>query len=151
MKQLSISTMVVYFVLVLISVVSYIIFIGGFYYLGKKHRIKSLKISSLTLMIGAPIVNSPPFIPEMFPGQLWMLFAITILFCAIIGIPFGIGLIRLTEHYGILAKTTGILNLISSLAAFTIILIFVPLLLLFPTVVLEILLLHKAGKKLKQH
>ncbi len=139
-----------YIVVYVLSLLSYIVFIWGFKVIGDKVKINLLKVTSYILIISSIIYYgyfilaaiSPPFIN-------WIIIPISALvFYGAVGIPFGIGLLKLKNRFGSIATVTGVLTIITCASFLTVIMSIIGVLTLIPTYILAIILLFKASKKL---
>src|SRR5690606_13657207 len=64
-------------------------------------------------------------------------------FYGCVGIPFGIGLLKLQKHLGEYATLTGIFTIVLYATMLTVILVFISLFLWFPVMILQVILLYK--------
>ena len=73
----------------------------------------------------------------------------SLVFYGCVGIPFGIGILKLKKHLGQYAAVTGIFTIILYAALLTVILIFMSLFLLLPVMILQLILLYKVKEYLQ--
>ena len=133
----------------LIYVISYILFIRGFVIIGKKLKISSLVKSSYAFII----ISVPLIIFQILNLSVLKIFSlvssiIMLIVVGIIGIFFGISLLKLKKKFGKIATATGILNIIAGAGLASVVLIVIPILILLPSYILEIMLLFRASRKL---
>ena len=148
-KKLSGNLLYIYYPLLVIESALYIYFIWGFKIIGDKIKNKLLSISTIiTLIFFLFLMFSSPFTSKLSTSVELIVGGITLVLVGVISIPFGIGLMRLKDKFGNLAKATGILNIITGVCFITVILIFIALLIYIPQTILEIILMFKAAQKL---
>ncbi len=140
----------VYIVLKLIILASIILFTRGFILTGKIFKNYLLRITAfIFIFIGCifyiyDILSL--YIGKLDPQILLGAEAVTY---GVIGILFGISVLRLKNGLGSLATVTGIFEIITYAFMATIVLSVVGFFLLTPTIILEIILLYKVSEMLK--
>ena len=140
---------VIYIIINLIYTISYIFSIRGFAIIGKKLKINSLIKSSYALIIASILILIALILNLTVLKLFSLVFSIILLIVVgIMGIFFGISLLKLKKKFGSIATATGVLNIISGAGMITVILIFIPILIILPLYILEIILLFRASKKL---
>ncbi|MBI2208265.1 hypothetical protein HYU50_02115 [Candidatus Woesearchaeota archaeon] len=139
----------VYVLITIISLGSYLYFMWGFKIIADKTKNKLLGISTYLVIIATIVTYATIFLPQNDSTLTQIIFGVVIfiLFGAL-SIPFGIGLLRLKKEFGALATATGVLNIIGGISFITVFLFFIGLLIMVPLIVLEIMLMFKASKKL---
>lgn len=148
-KELSSSIMPLYYLLIIVGTILYVYFVWGFKIIGDKLKNKLLSISSILIIVSAILLDISVFFDQKFTPLVNAIIGGAILvLTGALSIPFGIGLLRLKDKFGNLAKAVGILNIITGVSLITIILSFVGLLIYIPLVILEIILMFKAAQKL---
>ncbi len=148
-NKLSGNLLYIYYPLLVIEAALYIYFIWGFKIIGDKTKNKLLSISTIiSLILFLLLVFSSPFTSKLSTSVQLIVGGATLVLVGAISIPLGIGLIRLKEKFGNLARATGILNIITGVCFITVILIFIALLIYIPQTILEIILMFKAAEKL---
>jgi|SRR3989338_5309233 len=139
----------VYIIVTIIGVLTYIYFVWGFKIIGDKTKNKLLIVSSYLLIIATIAFYIVSFILEGGSALTQALFGVGIIvLLGAVSIPFGIGLLKLKKQFGAIATAAGVLNIISGVSFVTVILAFIGLLVMIPLIVLEIVLMFKAAKKL---
>jgi len=138
---------VFYITLKLVNIILLAYYLGGFVAIGSKLKNHILVITSL-LSIFASALFSFYDIVSLFSGSIEKQTidggkAITF---GIIGIIFGIALLRLTKYYGKSASWAGVFDIITGCFFLTIIFWFVGTILSIPTGILQIIILFKAYK-----
>lgn len=139
-----------YIIIKLIALVSFILFARGFVLAGKIFKIYLLKISAF-ILIFISVVYYVYDIASIFTGAFEADFVIgaASLTFGIGGVFFGIALFRLQNAIGILAPISGVFELISAFFFLTVILGWLGLIFLMPTVLLQVVLLYKILSLLK--
>ncbi len=149
-EDLMVTNNIVYIVLKIGMLASVILFTRGFILTGKIFKNYLLRITAFIFI---------------FIGVLFYIYDILSLYIAdfeyqfvlgaeavtygVIGILFGISILRLQNGLGTLATVTGIFEIITYGFMVTIILSLIGLVLLTPTIILEIILLYKVSQMLK--
>ncbi len=140
----------VYILLKLLILASIILFIRGFVLTGKILKNYLLRITAFILIfIGCLFYIYD--IASLYVGELdfeFVLGAQAITY-GVIGILFGISILRLQNALGTLATVTGVFELISYGFMITIVLSLLGLFFLTPTIILEVILLYKVSEMLK--
>lgn len=134
----------------LIVLTSFILFARGFVLAGKIFKIYLLKISAFILIFISVVyyvydivsIYTEAFDTDFVIGAASLTFGIG-------GVFFGIALFRLHNGIGILAPISGIFELISSFFFLTVILGWLGLIFMMPTVLLQVVLLYKILSLLK--
>ena len=148
-KKLSGNVLLIYYVIVFVEAILYIYFVWGFKIIGDKLKNKLLSISSILIIASAILLHISVFFDQKFTPLVNVLISgIILVITGALSIPFGIGLLRLKDKFGNLAKAVGILNIITGISLITIIFFFVGLLIFIPLAILEIILMFKAAEKL---
>ncbi len=141
---------VVYISLKLIILASIILFTRGFVLAGKIFKNYLLRITAfIFILIG--ILFYIYDIVSLYTTQLDYEFVIgaEAITYGVIGILFGISVLRLKNGLGTIATVTGVFEIITYAFMVTIILSIVGFVLLTPTIILEIILLYKISEMLK--
>lgn len=134
----------VYLVTQIISVILVVSFYSGFYFTGKIFKNSLLKVTAILMLVvsichyffSAFLMDSNSFIVTTY--------AVTsLLFYGAVGIPFGIGILKLQKHLGQYSTITGIFTIILYVCMLTVILVFMVLFLWLPVMVLQLILLYK--------
>ncbi|MCK8523773.1 helix-turn-helix domain-containing protein [Aquimarina sp. D1M17] len=140
----------VYILLKLLILASIILFIRGFVLTGKILKNYLLRITAFILIfIGCLFYIYD--IASLYVGELdfeFVLGAQAITY-GVIGILFGISILRLQNALGTLATVTGVFELISYGFMITIVLSLLGLFFLTPTIIMEVILLYKVSEMLK--
>ena len=148
-KKLSAGMLKFYYLLVIVEGLIYVYFIWGFKIIGDKTKNKLLSVSSILILISAVLLHISVFFNQKYTPLINAIIGISmIVLMGALSIPFGIGLIRLKDKFGTLAKATGILNIIAGVSFVTIILFFIGLLIFIPMAIMEVILMFKAAEKL---
>ena len=139
------------FFLLTLSALSYLFFLFGFIYLGKKTKNTTMIISSSVLILIGIISDLTIYLSETNLG--WFMFVEQFIVAALFGVTLGLAgifhgysLLRLKKYVGNIAIQTGWVEIIFSFSLLTLVLSPIALLLIIPLYVLEILLLLKANK-----
>ncbi len=130
------------------SAICALFFYLGFYISGKVYNIPLLKASAIILafvsisnyFFAAFLIDANPFIRTVFG-------VVSLISYGAIGIPFGIGLLKLDQFIGQYANITGVLTIILYAAMLTVILVFLAIFLLLPVLILQLILLYKIKTK----
>ncbi len=134
----------------ILSAICAIGFYFGFFTIGKVLKNSILKVSSLLFGIVATLmylISAFLYNPDEFTS---IYFGITIaVFYGAVGIPFGIGILKLQKHLGQYTTVTGIFTIILYATMFTIILAFISLFLWLPVMILQLILLYKIREYLQ--
>ncbi len=139
-----------YILLKLVILASIILFTRGFVLAGKILKNYLLRITAfIFIFIGCLFYIYD--IASLYIGELDFQFVVgaQAITYGVIGILFGIAILRLQNALGVLATVTGIFELITYGFMITIILSFLGLFFLTPTIILEIILLYKVSEMLK--
>jgi len=150
LDELTGSPIPLYILALLVALVLYIIFVWGFKVLGEEYRNNLLKIVSYVLIVVAIIYHSylisVSISPALENSRIEMLLVVL---AGAATIPFGIGLLKLTTHFGSVATAAGVLEIISGISLLTFLLSFIEILLIIPTYILGVIILFKAARKLE--
>ncbi|MEW7277957.1 helix-turn-helix transcriptional regulator [Aquimarina sp. 2201CG1-2-11] len=139
-----------YIFLKLVVLASIVLFMRGFVLTGKIFKNYLLRITAF-IFIFISVLFYAFDILSLYIGDLdyqFILGAEAIIF-GVIGILFGIAVLRLKNGIGTIATITGIFEIITYSFLVTVILSIVGLVLLTPTIILEIILLYKISAMLK--
>ena len=148
-KSLSSALIPLYYVLLPIVSLSYIYFQWGFKIIGYKTKNKLLIISTILTIIFSVLSYLLSFLQTLFTHLVGIIIGIAVIvICGAVTIPFGIGLLRLKDKLGNVAKAAGVLNIISGACLITVLGIFIAILILIPLIVFEIIVMFKASEKL---
>ncbi|MBL0683962.1 helix-turn-helix domain-containing protein [Aquimarina mytili] len=145
-----ITNNMVYTVTKLSILISIILFYRGFILSGKIFKNYLLRITAFILVFISCIFYAYDIL-SLYIGAIdpeFILGAEAVTF-GIIGILFGISVLRLKNPLGTIATTTGIFEIITYACLVTIFLSVVGMVLLTPTIILEIILLYKVSQMLK--
>ncbi|WP_299188699.1 helix-turn-helix transcriptional regulator [uncultured Aquimarina sp.] len=148
-SEMLVST-ALYSVLKLVILIAIILFMRGFILSGKIFKNYLLRITAFIFTCMTIIFYTYDLI-SLHIGELdftYIIGAQAVTF-GVIGILLGISIIRLQNALGMLAKTTGIFEIIAYGCMATVILGFLGYFLLTPTVILEIILLYRISEMLK--
>ncbi|SEM06683.1 Helix-turn-helix [Aquimarina amphilecti] len=139
-----------YSILKLVILAAIILFMRGFILSGKIFKNYLLRITAF-IFICMTIIFYTYDIISLYIGELdftYILGTQGVTF-GVIGILLGISIIRLQNALGMLAKTTGIFEIIAYGCMATIVLGFLGYFLLTPTIILEIILVYRISEMLK--
>ncbi len=140
----------VYITLKLIMLASIILFTRGFILTGKIFKNYLLRITSfIFIIIGVLFYTYDILSLYIAEFDLEIVLGAEAVTYGVIGILFGISVLRLKERIGNLATITGIFEIITYAFMVTIILAIVGFVLLTPTIILEIILLYKVTQMVK--
>ncbi|MEW7289202.1 helix-turn-helix domain-containing protein [Aquimarina sp. 2304DJ70-9] len=145
-----ITNNIVYTAIKLIILVSIILFYRGFILSGKIFKNYLLRITAFILVFISCIFYAYDIL-SLYIGTIdpeFILGAEAVTF-GVIGILFGISVLRLKNALGTIATLTGIFEIITYACLVTIFLSVVGMVLLTPTIILEIILLYKVSQMLK--
>ncbi|WP_405208575.1 helix-turn-helix domain-containing protein [Aquimarina sp. LLG6339-5] len=148
-NEMLVST-ALYSVLKLVILVAIILFMRGFILSGKIFKNYLLRITAFIFTCMTIIFYTYDLI-SLHIGELdftYIIGAQAVTF-GVIGILLGISVIRLQNALGMLAKTTGIFEIIAYGCMATVIFGFLGYFLLTPTIILEIILLYRISEMLK--
>ena len=144
--------LILYYLISFISIVTFSYFIWGYKIVADKTKNKilgiSVKLTILFVVLLFPIkfLNSDP---TNLTGAYKAFWIVTISVGGILTLLSGIGIKRLSDKIGNLAKVVGILNIIAGISAITVVFVFIDLLLTIPIMILEIVLMFIIADKLK--
>lgn len=139
-----------YFITQIASFVLAIAFYSGFYTSGKIFKSTLLKATAILMLVVAGsnyffsvfLMDSNDFIITTFG-------VVSLLGYGAVGIPFGIGLLKLNNHLGSYATITGIFTIILYATMLTVILVFMSVFLILPVMILQLILLYKVKEYLQ--
>jgi hypothetical protein len=137
-----------YILVMLLSMIFSAVNAWGFVIIGKKTKNKLLTNASYLLIYATIILSMYELVSTLSKSveNQTIMIGMFLLF-GIIGIPFGIGFLRLKKWYGNLATIGGILWIIASACFFTVFLNLIGSLILVVATIFEIIILFKAVKK----
>ncbi|GAA0715871.1 hypothetical protein GCM10009430_10870 [Aquimarina litoralis] len=140
----------IYSILKLTVLASFILFMRGFILSGKIFKNYLLRIIAFILTIMTIIFYSYDII-SIYLGEFDTMYIVGAhsVSIGIIGVLFGISVIRLQNALGMLAKTTGIFEIIAYGCMATVLLGILGYFLLTPTIILEIILLFRISEMIK--
>lgn len=140
----------IYSILKLTVLTSFILFMRGFILSGKIFKNYLLRIIAFILTIMTIIFYSYDII-SIYLGEFDTMYIVGAhsVSIGIIGVLFGISVIRLQNALGMLAKTTGIFEIIAYGCMATVLLGVLGYFLLTPTIILEIILLYRISEMIK--
>lgn len=141
----------VYFFVQIASFLLAIAFYLGFFISGKVLTNTLLKVTAILMLVVSCcnyffswfLMDSNDFIVTSFG-------VVSLLFYGAVGIPFGIGILKLNKHIGYYATITGIFTIILYATMITVILIFMSVFLLLPVMILQLILLYRIKEYLQK-
>lgn len=135
----------VYISLTIVMMISYILFAGGFIVLSNIFENKLLKAASLMMILVVISVGALDIITLSMKDNEFIL--IPYIGAAVLSgaamIVFGVGLIRLQDGVGELARAAGMLEIVAGCSLVSVFLFFIGYIILVPAVIVEILVLYK--------
>jgi len=141
---------VIYVAIKLISIITFAFFQRGFIMIGGLFRNYLLKIMSFVMIIAIVMLNGYDIISIFYDSIEGEFVAGTsALTFGIIGIIYGISLLRLKQPVGRMSKYAGLLEIIGGCFLLTVILAFVGLVIYIPAVLLEIIIIFKVIEIIK--
>ena len=144
------TILVVYHIINVLGFITGTYFMWGFKILSKKTDNQLLSVSVISIIIFSLLTLLLDMFSLYVPESITAVKSIAILVMGgVLSIFLGIGLLKLNKELGVLATTTGVLNIISGACYITIIFSFVSVVIIFPLGILDIILLFKASDKLK--
>jgi hypothetical protein len=139
-----------YIFVLLAALVLYIIFVWGFKVLGEQYQNNLLKIVSYILIVIEIIYHSYLILVSISPAlENTLVEILLVVFAGAATIPFGIGLLKLTTHFGSVATALGVLEIISGISLLTFLPWVIGFLLIIPTYILGVIILFRAARKLE--
>ena len=136
-----------YIVIKGISAISFVLFFNGFYTIGKVYDNQLLKIVTLFLISLFVISNCiDVFSMHLLDETIAIRIIIECIVFGILQLVFGIGIYQLKNKIGQLAQINGILEIIVGASLATVIFASLGVFLLIPTVIIEVILLHRLTK-----
>ena len=140
----------IYVAIKLISLITFAFFQRGFIMIGGLFRNYLLKIMSFIMIIAIVLLNGFDIISIFYDSIEYEFVAgASALTFGIIGIIYGISLMRLKSSVGGISKYAGLLEIIGGCFLLTIILAFVGLVIYIPAVLLEIIIIFKVIEIIK--
>ena len=144
--------LILYIVLSILSTALTIVVLRGFVVIARKLKVRLLEIMSLTLMVFSVLFVFTDLMISLYISAesfLSLIFTFSMVFIlGALSIPYGIGLLKLKKFGGI-ATAAGVLNIILGISFATILLAPLGALLIFPSAILEIIILFRASRTLK--
>ncbi len=137
----------------IVAAVSFFMFIRGFLSLSQLFENYLLKIASylsITLISTLYLVDASIIIFNGYSEQVDPLWAISVIPIGAVSIIFGMGLLRLQDGMGRIAKVAGRIEVTFGISYVSLIFSFVGVILLAPLLVIEIVLLSKADQLAKE-
>lgn len=123
----------------------------GFFTTGKIVKNSLLKVSAILFMV-VEITNFGIsvflFDAEKYTALYYGIF--TLVFYGCVGIPFGIGILKLQKHLGQYATVTGIFTIVLYASMLTVILVFIVLFMWLPVMILQLILLYRIKEYLQK-
>ena len=145
--NLFITGKVIYIILKLFIIISAYYYLGGFVVIGSKLKNHVLVISSLITIFAIALFSFYDIISLFYNSiEKQTIDGGKSITFGIIGIVFGIGIIRLNKYYGLSASLAGYFNIIEGCFFLTLILWFIGAILTIPSEIFEIIILYKAYK-----
>lgn len=139
-----------YVAIKVISFITFAFFQRGFIMIGGLFRNYLLKIVSFILIIAIVLLNSYDIISIFYdPVESEFIAGASALTFGIIGIIYGIALLRLPATVGKAPKFAGVLEIVAGAFLLTIILAFVGLIIYIPAVLFEIIIIFKVIEMIK--
>ncbi|WP_235015765.1 helix-turn-helix domain-containing protein [Aquimarina sp. AU58] len=149
-EDLMVTNNIVYIVLKIAMLASVILFTRGFILTGKIFKNYLLRITAfIFIFIGVLFYIYDILSLYIVDFDYQFVLGAEAVTYGVIGILFGISILRLQNGLGTLATVTGIFEIITYGFMVTIILSLIGLVLLTPTIILEIILLYKVSQMLK--
>lgn len=140
----------IYVAIKLISLITFAFFQRGFIMIGGLFRNYLLKIMSFIMIIAIVLLNGFDIISIFYDSIEYEFVAgASALTFGIIGIIYGISLMRLKSSVGGISKYAGLLEIIGGCFLLTIILAFVGLVIYIPAVLLEVIIIFKVIEIIK--
>ena len=139
-----------YIAIKLISLITFAFFQRGFIMIGGLFRNYLLKIMSFIMIFAIVLLNGYDIVSIFYDsGESEFIAGVSALTFGIIGIIYGISLLRLTKSLGRTPKYAGLLEIIGGCFLLTIILAFIGLIIYIPAVLLEIIVIFKVIEIIK--
>lgn len=139
-----------YIAIKVISLITFAFFQRGFILIGGLFRNYLLKIMSFIMIIAIVVLNVYDISSIFYDsGEGNFIDGASALSFGLIGIIYGISLIRLKSSVGAISKYAGLLEIIGGCFLLTIALAFVGLLIFIPTSLLEIIIIFKVSEIIK--
>ncbi len=139
-----------YFLTSIVVMISVVFFMNGFVAIGYRFDNGIVVVASY-LFMGATLISYGVGLIYWHPDELiFELLTVTqALLMGVIGLVFGIGLSRLEKHFGSVAKSAAILEIVAGICFILVIPFLLGLFLTIPAIILEIVLLYKAEAVVK--
>jgi len=137
-----------YVIVQIVCAICAFIFYLGFFMTGKTLKNSLLKVSALLFIVVEVIsynISAFMFDAEKFTSLYYSIF--TMIFYGCVGVPFGIGILKLNNHLGSYATITGIFTIILYATLLAVILFFVAMFLWLPVMILQLILLYKVKEQ----
>lgn len=145
--NLFITGKIIYIILKLFIIITAYYYLGGFVVIGSKLKNHVLVISSLITIFAIALFSFYDIISLFYNSiEKQTIDGGKSITFGIIGIVFGIGIIRLNRYYGLSASLAGYFNIIEGCFFLTLILWFIGAILTIPSEIFEIIILYKAYK-----
>ncbi|NJN41523.1 MAG: helix-turn-helix transcriptional regulator [Flammeovirgaceae bacterium] len=141
-----------YVIATLAAVVSFFTFMRGFLVFGHLFENGLLKIGAYIMIIGIIGVSVLDIYSLFYLSveALLLPYSVASVIIGSMGIVFGVGLLKLQDGMGQLAKVVGILEIILGFFLITVVLFFISYAIMIPTVILEIILLYNGYEYLNK-
>jgi hypothetical protein len=139
-----------YVILKIAVLISFILFQRGFIVLGGLFNNYLLKISSYVLIFGSFLIVSYD-IASIFYNSIdkEFIFGAEVVTFGVIGVIYGISLLRLVKTVGKVSKYAGVFEIIAGCFFLSVIFSFIGIIVLMPAVLLEIIILYKGLEIIK--
>lgn len=135
-----------------IGAISSFAFYVGFFVIGQIFKNTLIKVSSILLLIVTIISYISTYYSFNWTEEIEVVYGlISMTTLGTVGIPFGIGILKLEKYLDPYAKLTGVFTIIVYGCMITIILGFISLLFYFPVIVMQLILLYKAKEVIIQY
>ncbi len=149
-KELSGLLLTSYIAFALVVHLVDLVYFWGFKIIGEKTKNKILLVSAYILLVFTVFSFLQVVLEQFFMVLDNIIIGVLILIVfGAIHIPFGIGILKLKKQFGGIATAAGVMTIITGASFLTFILSFIGLILLIPMIILHVVLLFKAAKKLK--
>lgn len=140
---------IIYYAVVIITATTFGFFVWGFKIIGDKTKNKTLVVASYIIIAIEVLTAAKSLIlVQNHPVARILLSVAFACLSGIAAIILGIGILKLKERFGNLAKTVGILNIIGGASLAVIIFFFIAIIVYIPWLGLEIALMFKAAERL---
>jgi transcriptional regulator with XRE-family HTH domain len=142
----------IYTSLTIVMVISFALFARGFITLSNVFENGLLKVAAYFLVIvtlGRGILDVSSLSAENIEST-WVPYAAISVVMGVVGIVFGVALLRLQDSMGELSRIAGILEIVMGCMLISVVLFFISFVVLIPAVVLEILVLYRGYEYLSK-